>query len=127
MSTMMPPNRPAAAPVFQPPERAAAAPPRVLPAAEVSNLLVTQLDATRIRIAWDPSADPCHGSYRVYGVPASVRGEKGCFAQLVDLTPLDEDMDTTNTVWFGPGSYFGYLVIDQAPGGGKGPLGHFRR
>jgi hypothetical protein len=56
-----------------------------------------------------------------------VRGVQGCFAHLVDLTALDEDASAADESWTGPGAYFGYLVVDVAAGGGKGPLGHFRR
>jgi hypothetical protein len=99
----------------------------VRPTREVTGLLLSRLDASRIHLTWDASIDPCHGAYRVFGVPQNVRGLDGCFARLVDITSLDEDGDGANTSWTGPGAYFGYLVIDQTPGGGKGPLGHFRR
>lgn len=99
----------------------------VRPTREVEGLLVTRLDASRIQLHWSASTDACHAGYRIFGVPSDVRGVDGCFARLMDITSLDEDGDPANLGWAGPGSYFGYLVVDQAGGGGKGPLGHFRR
>ncbi len=96
----------------------------VRPTAEVAGLRADRLDPARIRITWSASADVCHGDYRVYGVPSNVAG---CFARLVDITDQDEDGDGTNTTWSGPGEFLGYLVLDESPGGAKGPLGHFRR
>jgi hypothetical protein len=78
-------------------------------------------------MTWDASTDACHATYRVYGVPVGVQGETGCFAQLMDITDQDEDGDPSNETWTGPGRFFGYLVVDVAPFGGQGPLGHFRR
>jgi hypothetical protein len=99
----------------------------VRPAAEVVGVSVARLDASRIQLGWAASTDACHNRYRVFAVPADVKGEKGCFARLVDITDLDEDGDPANESWTGPGAYFGYLVVDQSLNGGRGPLGHFRR
>jgi hypothetical protein len=99
----------------------------VRPASEVADLRASRLDANRIQLTWAPSADPCHAAYRVYGVPRSVQGENGCFARLIDMTDGDEDGDFSNESWTGVARPFGYLVVDEAPSGGQGPLGHFRR
>jgi hypothetical protein len=99
----------------------------VRPVSEVDGLRAERLDAYRIRLTWSASTDPCHEAYRVYGVPGSVQGKTGCFARLVDLTDSDEDGDFTNESWSGTARLFGYLVVDEAPSGGQGPLGHFRR
>ena len=99
----------------------------VRPASEVAGLRASRLDDLRIELTWSPSADPCHAAYRVYGVPVTVRGEKGCFARLVDLTDQDEDGDPSNESWTGSTWLFGYLVVDESSSGGQGPLGHFRR
>jgi hypothetical protein len=99
----------------------------IRPTREVEGLRASRIDAARVRITWDASTDACHDRYRVYGVPPDVRGLDGCYARLVDITDQDEDVDATNAVFMGPGEFFGYLVIDQASAGGKGPLGHFRR
>jgi hypothetical protein len=99
----------------------------VRPAGEVRGVRASRLDTDRIQMTWDASLDACHGRYRMFGVPSDIRGELGCFARLVDITDQDEDGDPTNTTWSGPGAFFGYLVVDESAGGGKGPLGHFRR
>jgi hypothetical protein len=103
------------------------APGCVRPAEEVEELRALRLDADRIQLTWAASTDACHASYQVYGVPRHVQGEDGCFAELVDITDQDEDGDFADESWTGPGEFFGYLVIDVAPHGGRGPLGHFRR
>ena len=48
----------------------------VRPAKEVTGLLVTKLDPSRVRLDWSPSSDPCHGSYRILGVPAEREGRE---------------------------------------------------
>jgi hypothetical protein len=99
----------------------------VRPASEVTDLHASRLDSSRIHMTWAASTDACHMTYRVYGVPFEVKGETGCFAQLMDITDQDEDGDPSNESWTGPGRFFGYLVVDVAAFGGQGPLGHFRR
>jgi len=42
-------------------------------------------------------------------------------------SPAWTKTQTGERVVDGPGAYFGYLVIDEASAGGRGPLGHFRR
>jgi len=99
----------------------------IRPTGEVAGLRASRLDSVRVQLTWDASTDVCHDRYRVYGVPAEVRGLDGCYAHLMDITDQDEDGDATNGALSGPGEFFGYLVIDQGAAGGKGPLGHFRR